>query len=89
MVPRWVLEFSGTRYLFLVLAKGTITCTQAWYSPGFAVRLPQSVLHWTWEGMLPETLVYAVVPESAPPIRVNSSANHCAIELNHITVPLQ
>jgi uncharacterized heparinase superfamily protein len=89
MVPRWVLEFNGLRYLLLVWGKGTITCTEAWYSPGFAVRLPQSVIHWTWEGMLPATLIYAVVPEGAQSIRVNSSADHRVIELNHITVPLQ
>lgn len=89
MVPRWVLEFNGSRYLFLVLGEGTITCTEAWYSPGFAVRLPQSVIHWTWEGMLPKTMVYAVVPEGAPPIRVNGSADHRVIELNNVVVPLQ
>lgn len=89
LVPRWVLEFNGTRYLFLVLGNGTVTCTEAWYSPGFAVRLPQSVIHWTWKGMLPETLIYAVAPEGAPPIRVNSSADHRVMELNHIVIPLQ
>lgn len=89
MVPRWVLEFNGIRYLLLAWGNGTITCTEAWYSPEFAVRLPQSVIHWTWEGMLPATLIYAVVPEGAPPIRIKSSADHRVIELNHITVPLQ
>lgn len=89
MVPRWVFEFNGTRYLFLILGNGTITRTEAWHSPGFAVRLSQSVLHWTWEGMLPETMVYAVVPEGTPPIRVSRGADNRSIELNHIVVPLQ
>ncbi len=89
MVPRWVLEFSGMRYLFMVLGNGAIARTEAWYSPGFAVRMPQSVIHWTWEGMLPQMMVYAVVPEGTPPIRVRRPADHRSIELNHIVVPLQ
>jgi hypothetical protein len=89
MVPRWVLEFSGVRYLFLALGNGTMTRTEAWYSPGFAIRLSQSVIHWTWEGMLPETMVYAIAPEGAPPVRVGRTADHRGIELNHIFVPLQ
>ena len=87
--PRWVLEFNGMRYHLLVRGNGSITCTEAWYSPGFAVRLRQSVIHWIWEGTLPVTLIYAVVHENGLPIRVNSSTDHRAIELNHITVPLQ
>lgn len=89
MVPRWVLEFSGVRYLFLALGNGTMTRTEAWYSPGFAIRLSQSVIHWTWEEMLPETVVYAIAPEGAPPIRVGRTADHRGIELNHIFVSLQ
>jgi uncharacterized heparinase superfamily protein len=89
MVPRWVLEFNGRRYLFLVLGNATMTRTEAWYSPGFAIRLSQSVIHWTWGGTLPETMVYAVVPESAPLIKVGRTADHRSIELNHIFVPLQ
>jgi hypothetical protein len=89
MVPRWVLEFNGVRYLFLVLDNGTVTRTEAWYSPGFAIRLPQSVIHWTWEVVLPETMVYAVVPEGTPPIRVGRRADHSGIELNHLFIPLR
>lgn len=89
MVPRWVIEFLGTRYLFLVLGKPTMTCTVAWYSPGFAVRLPQSVIHWTWEGILPEMMVYAVVPEGTPPIKVGRMGEHRGIELNDVFIPLQ
>jgi uncharacterized heparinase superfamily protein len=88
MIPRWVLEFSGTRYIILVLASGSMICGDAWYSPGFAVRLTQSVLHWTWKGILPHTLVYAVVPEGTKPIRVKCSADHPVIKLDHVSIPL-
>lgn len=88
MVPRWVLEFGGLRYLFMALGDGVMNQTQAWYSPGFAVRLPQPVIHWTSEGKLPATMVYAVVPEGTPPIRVGQMADHRGIELNHVFVPL-
>ena len=88
MLPRWVLDFGGVRYLLMVMGNGVMTQTQAWYSPGFAVRLPQSVIHWTSEGKLPATMLYAVVPEGTPPIRVGQMANHRSIELNHVFVPL-
>ena len=88
MLPRWVLDFGGVRYLLMVLGNGVMNQTQAWYSPGFAVRLPQSVIQWTSEGKLPATMLYAVVPEGTPPIRVGQMANHRAIELNHVFVPL-
>ena len=89
MLPRWVLDIGGLRYLFMVLGNGIMTQTEAWYSPGFAVRLRQSVIHWTYEGKLPATMLYAVVPEGTPPIRVGQMADHHGIELNHVFVPLQ
>lgn len=88
MLPRWVLDFGGLRYFLMVLGNGIMTKTQAWYSPGFAVRLPQSVIHWKSEGKLPATMLYAVVPEGTPPIRVGQRADHRGIELNHVFVPL-
>jgi uncharacterized heparinase superfamily protein len=88
MVPRWVFEFEGLRYLFMVLGDGIITQTEAWYSPGFAIRLSQSVIHWTLEGEVPAQMLYAVVPEGTPPITVGQLTRR-AIELNHIFVPLQ
>jgi hypothetical protein len=89
MMPLWVLEVNGARYLLLVSGNGTITCGEAWYSPGFAVRLIQPVLHWTWEGMLPKTLVYALVPEGSKPISVNCPPDRPIIEIDHISIPLQ
>jgi uncharacterized heparinase superfamily protein len=89
MMPRWVFEFEGLRYLFMVLGDGIITQTQAWYSPGFAIRLCQPVIHWTLEGELPLRMLYAVVPEDTPPIRVGQLTDRSGIELNHVFVPLQ
>jgi uncharacterized heparinase superfamily protein len=89
MATRWVLEFDGLRYLFMSLGDGMMTQTQAWYSPGFAIRLPQSVIHWTSEGKLPVRMLYAVVPEGTPPIRVGQLTGPRGIELNHVFVPLQ
>ena len=88
MVPRWVFEFEGLRYLFMVLGDGIMTQTQAWYSPGFAIRLCQPVIHWTLEREVPARMLYAVVPEGTPPIRVGQLTDR-GIELNHVFVPLQ
>jgi uncharacterized heparinase superfamily protein len=88
MVPRWVLEFEGLRYLFMVLGDGKLIQTQAWYSPGFAIRLSQSVIHWTLQGEVPARMLYAVVPEGSPPVRVGPLTDRSGIELNHVLVPL-
>lgn len=88
MVPRWILQFDGFRYLLLTSGSGTAAQTRAWYSPGFAIRLPQCVIHWTWEGQLPATILYALVPEGASPITVRQLADSTGIELNKVFVPL-
>lgn len=88
MVPRWILQFGGLRYLLLTSGSGTTTQTRAWYSPGFAIRLPQCVIHWTWEGQLPATILYALAPEGASPITVRHLANSTGIELHKVFVPL-
>jgi uncharacterized heparinase superfamily protein len=89
MVPRWVFEFEGLRYLLMVLGDGTMTQTQAWYSPGFAIRHSQSVIHWTLEGEVPARMLYAVVPEGTPPVTVSQLTGRRGIELNHVFVPLE
>jgi uncharacterized heparinase superfamily protein len=89
MVPRWVLEFERLRYLVMVLGDGKLSQTQAWYSPGFAIRLSQSVIHWTLEGKVPARMLYAVVREGTPPVRVGQLTDRRGIELNHVFVPLQ
>jgi uncharacterized heparinase superfamily protein len=88
IVPRWLLQFDGLRYLFMTWGGGIMTQTQAWYSPGFAIRLPQSVIHWTWKGELPTTMLYVVAPEGTPPIIVSQTAGRTGIELDHVFVPL-
>jgi uncharacterized heparinase superfamily protein len=89
LMPQWVLEVGNARYLLLVSQDGTMTCDEAWYSPGFAVRQTQPVLHWTWQGTLPKTLIYALVPEGSERISVDCSAEGGVIELNHVSIPLQ
>lgn len=89
MVPRWTFEFEGLRYLLMMSGDGIMTQTQAWYSPGFAIRLSQSVIHWTLEGEVPARMLYAVVPEGTPPVRVGQLTSRRGIELNHVFVPLE
>jgi hypothetical protein len=89
MVPRWAFEFEGLRYLLMVLSDGKMTQTQGWYSPGFAIRLSQPVIHWTLEGEVPVRMLYAVVPEGTPPVRVGQLTGRRGIELNHVFVPLE
>ena len=88
-VPRWSLEFDGLRYVLMTFGDGTLTQAEAWYSPGFAIRLSQSVIHWTREGELPATILYAVVPEGTPPIAVSRVADPAGIEINHLFIPMR
>ncbi len=88
MVPRWTLEFAGLRYLLMTFGNGTLTQTEAWYSPGFAIRLPQSVVHWTRKGDLPATMLYAVVPQGTPAIAVGNPENPEGIEINGHFIPM-
>jgi uncharacterized heparinase superfamily protein len=88
-VPRWSLEFGGLRYVLMTFGDGTLTQAEAWYSPGFAIRLSQSVIHWTREGELPATILYAVVPEGTPPIAVSRVVDPAGIEINHLFIPMR
>jgi uncharacterized heparinase superfamily protein len=88
MVPRWSLKFDGLNYALMTLGGGTIAQTQAWYSPGFAIRLPQSVIHWTWQGELPVAMLYAVVPEGTSPISVSRLTDTLGIEINHLFISM-
>ena len=88
MVSRWSFEFAGLRYVLMTLGDGTLTRTEAWYSPGFAIRLPQSVIHWTREGGLPATMVYAVVPQGPPPISVRHLADPAGVTINNVFISM-
>jgi len=62
---------------------GVITLTSAWYAPGFAIRLPQSVIHWTQQSApLPLSMVYAIVPEGTSTIEVDKAADQLTMQLS-------
>jgi uncharacterized heparinase superfamily protein len=82
MVPRWKLQFGETHYVLMTRGGGVLTLTSAWYSPGFAIRLPQSVIHWTHDGTVPVSLVYAIIPENASLIGVDQAADQLIVELS-------
>jgi hypothetical protein len=82
MVPRLKLQFGETRYVLMTRGGGVLTLTSAWYSPGFAIRLPQSVIHWTHDGTVPVSLVYAIVPENASLIGLDQAADQLIVELS-------
>ena len=82
MAPQWKLQFGENRYVLMARGGGVLTLTSAWYSPGFAIRLPQSVIHWTHDGTLPISMVYAIVPEDTSPASVNQMADHLCTQLS-------
>ncbi|HEY4046210.1 MAG TPA: alginate lyase family protein [Acidobacteriaceae bacterium] len=88
-VPWWSLEFDGFRYVLMTLGGGILTQAEAWYSPGFAIRLSQSVIHWTWQGELPATILYAVVPEGTTPLSVSRLEDPAGIEINQLFIPMR
>jgi hypothetical protein len=91
MIPRWDLQFGESRYVLMTRGGGVLTLTSAWYSPGFAIRLPQSVIHWSYEGELPMSMVYAIVPAGTAHIGVDHAADQLTAELSNSphTLPIR
>jgi uncharacterized heparinase superfamily protein len=88
IIPRWSLSVSGSRYVVMAMGAVTAHLTEAWYSPGFAIRQVQKVLHWVWQGELPTSMVYAIVPEGAPPVAISCFACADGIEVEGLFIPL-
>jgi uncharacterized heparinase superfamily protein len=88
ITPRWSLTANGNRYVVMATNKIAAHLTEAWYSPGFAIRQVQPVIRWIWEGELPLTMVYAIAPEGTPPISVNCSACSGGVEVEGLFIPL-
>jgi uncharacterized heparinase superfamily protein len=88
ILPRWSFTLNECRYIVMAMDTITAQLTEAWYSPGFAIRQVQSVIHWIWEGTLPTTMVYGIVPEGALPISVGSLACAGGIEVEGLFIPL-
>jgi len=83
MAPRWSLQFGSEHYVLMTRGSGVITLTSAWYAPGFAIRLPQSVIHWTQQSApLPLSMVYAIVPEGTSTIEVDKAADQLTMQLS-------
>jgi uncharacterized heparinase superfamily protein len=75
MVPRWNLRFGEANYVLMTRGAGALALVSAWYAPGFAIRLPQSVIHWTHEGMLPVSMAYAIVPQGTLQACIDQAAD--------------
>ena len=82
MAPQWKLQFGENSYVLMARGGGVLTLTSAWYSPGFAIRLPQSVIHWTHDGTLPISMAYAIVPEDTSQASVNQAADQLITQLS-------
>jgi hypothetical protein len=82
MAPQWKLQFGENSYVLMARGGGVFTLTSAWYSPGFAIRLPQSVIHWTHDGTLPISMAYAIVPEDTSQASVNQAADQLITQLS-------
>jgi uncharacterized heparinase superfamily protein len=82
MTPRWSLQFGEAHYVLMTRGAGEVSLTSAWYSPGFAIRSPQAVIHWTHEGAIPITMVYAIVPEGTSSFGLDKAADQLTMELN-------
>ena len=90
MVPRWLLEFGASRYILMTLGEGAVRQNRAWYSPGFAIRVPQAVLQWTLDAEIPVVMVYAIVPEGLlSPFTVHQSIDGQGIHVNGVFIPLR
>lgn len=67
--PRFIIECGDRRYRLAALGRGEMAVAASWYAPEFGRRDRQSVVHWTANGALPVTLIYAFAPaESRVPV---------------------
>ena len=88
MMPRWSFRVNQARYIVMTMPSSEPHLTSAWYSPGFAIRQRQSVIHGVWNGTTPITLVYAIVPVGVAPILINRQFDPHGIEVNGHFIPL-
>jgi uncharacterized heparinase superfamily protein len=88
IMPRWFLSVKGRNYVVMTMDAASADLTEAWYSPGFAIRQVQPVIHWVWQGELPTTMAYAIVPEGIPPVSINCFDCAAGIEVEGLFIPL-
>jgi len=89
MRRRAIVSFGRCRYLFVTLGPIELAEVESSYSPEFGLRLPSRALCVTWEGRLPITMVYALVPAGEPSPVVGLAPEGKAIEINGRIVPLE
>ena len=89
MAAEYALECGAARYCFLRCGPGEVKTAEAWYAPGFAIRLPQTVIHWTVKAKMPLFLMHAIVPEGSDPILVPEPQQGDAINVNGLIAGLR
>ncbi len=88
LIPRASFTIGGVEYVLYMSGQGTVLQTEAWYSPGFAIRQPQAVIHWMNEDELPVTMLYAITRKDAPPNILASLTDPAGVRINNNLIKL-
>jgi uncharacterized heparinase superfamily protein len=83
MVPRYCFQVCGAPYVLFTRGAGVMALTSAWYAPGFAIRMSQAVVHWSYRGALPVSLAYAIAPEGTPITQLELAADQLILQLSN------
>jgi hypothetical protein len=84
----WAIRFSEKQYFLTTLGHGEVEAQQSWYAPEFGLRQRRTTLHWSWEGDLPVSLIYALTPVGETPPVIKQCPCREAVEIDHILLPL-
>jgi uncharacterized heparinase superfamily protein len=85
---RWAIRFGEEQYFLATLGCGGVEVQQSWYASEFGLRQPRTTLHWSWEGDLPVTLIYALTPAGEKPPVIGQCPGQEAVEIDRIMLPL-
>jgi hypothetical protein len=84
----WAIRFGEERYFLTTLGRGEVVAQQSWYAPEFGLRQRRTTLHWSWEGDLPVSLIYALRPGGERFPVVKRCPGQHAVEIDRILLPL-
>jgi uncharacterized heparinase superfamily protein len=84
----WAMRLGEEQYLLTTFGGGEVGPQQSWYAPEFGLRQRRTTLHWSWEGDLPVSLIYAITPVGEKLPVIKQSPGQYAVEIDRVLIPL-
>jgi hypothetical protein len=84
----WAIRFGEEQYFLTTRGGGEVVAQQSWYAPEFGLRQRRTTLHWSWEGDLPGSLIYALAPVRERLPVINQRRGQEAFEVDSVLFPV-